>query len=119
MKKLTKKESVELHRKLWNWVADETLRLKRKVYGNEYFEKMRISTEDVPCCHCYCCEYDELYNPDKNCYYCPIKWGDDNEKCGNNMHYKLWSTSEDYKEAAKYARKIANMPEREDYEGEE
>lgn len=31
------------HRKMWNWIADQTLKLKRKVYKEEYFDEMGIS----------------------------------------------------------------------------
>ena len=31
MKELTKSEAIRLHRKMWNWIAEETLKKKEKV----------------------------------------------------------------------------------------
>ena len=36
--KLTREQAIMEHRKMWNWIADETLRLKRRVPKDNYFE---------------------------------------------------------------------------------
>ena len=122
MKKLTKKEAIKLHRKLWNWVADETLRLKRKVKKEEYFYRNHIDREDIPKNKCYCCEYDEQKQDkctNKSCKYCPISWGNRDNDCEKPSYYSEWNYAIDYKEAAEYARKIANLSERKNYDNEE
>lgn len=33
---MTRKEAIENHRKMWNWIADETVKQQRKVLKSEY-----------------------------------------------------------------------------------
>ena len=41
--KLTREEAVRLHRQMWRWIRDETLRLKRPVTAREYFVSMETN----------------------------------------------------------------------------
>lgn len=123
--KLTREEAIENHRKMWNWIADETEKRKRKVEKIEYFDEHML---DLDFCflHCYCCQY--VYGDDGDyavlftkCDLCPIEWGVKMKNCifdeyclnGDSPFLKFVDTcSGDYKTAAKYAREIANLPER-------
>lgn len=84
MGRLSKSEAIKKHRKIWNWIADETLKQKRKINKNEYFMAHKGVT-DTLLCDCCCCEYVIDY---------------------------INTYSHDYKKAAKLARQIAELPER-------
>lgn len=55
MEKLTKEKAIEEHRKMWNWIADETLKQKRKVNENEYFQHLNLT--DIPKDNSFISEY--------------------------------------------------------------
>ena len=40
--RLTREQAIAEHRKMWNWIADETEKLKRRVGEREYFLAMGI-----------------------------------------------------------------------------
>lgn len=112
---LTFDEAIENHRKMWNWVADETEKRQRIVEKRDYFKENEI-TEDV-FERCFCCEYGgqraKRYEGTAKCYYCPINWlYDDCED--EKSYYMLWYHCEDWRKTANYARKIANLPVREE-----
>ena len=115
----TREDFIFHHRKMWNWIADETLRLKRIVCKHEYFQAMNIDEVLLPLNTCYCCE--SCYHL-KYCDDCPIDWKSNAPefKCknkekifDNNGIYGKWLDEPDYKKAAKLARTIANLPEKE------
>lgn len=101
------------HRKMWNWIADETLRLKRKVEKFEYFEAMGIPEDEIPINRSYCCAYDMKCMENSNyiialwCENCPIDWNSIMKK------HMCQSDIDNYKEAVRLARIIANLPEKE------
>ncbi len=116
--RLTKDEAIANYRKMWNWIADETLKQERKVEELEYFDAHGI--ENTPYNHCYCCEYDHNQS-DTDCSNCPINWGgeyggceDRDESCDGRGFYVLWEDETNYVIAAGIARLIAELPERED-----
>ena len=124
MKKLTKQEAIENHRKMWNWIADETERQTMIVGQGRYFDTFGI--EDVPESACYCCEYnrqcsEELENQYR-CDFCPVDWGENRSTCSNLYNeqgrlvgdglFEHWRCTTDWSEAAELAREIANLPER-------
>lgn len=123
--KLTFEEAIENHRKMWNWIADETEKRRELVNKSDYFEE-----NDIIMCHlfCFCCQYAKD-NSDatrlgveiRDCKICPIDWGvqvDDYDKhqcIKHNTPYDWWveaNSFEEWKFAAKYARQIANLPVR-------
>ena len=120
MMNLTREEAIANHRKMWNWIADETERLERVVLKPEYFKEHNISHNDFPVHFCYCCDFDSQSLSLPLCSACPINWGVDTEIkacCNKKSSYKKWVTvvkhySDDWKSAAKLAREIANLPER-------
>lgn len=108
--KLTKTLTVALHRKLWHWIADETERQKRCVEKKEYplFHRFIID------CDCWCCEYTPF-----DCNICPIQWRIDDDSLGQVKcilsEFGDWSYAVnigDWREAARIARIIAELPER-------
>lgn len=123
MKELTKPEAVKSHREMWHWIADETLKRKRKVYKIDYFREMEIPFGEIPINECYCCEYNnqqfEKFGVDIDeapCNFCPVDWeydvyalmclSDDEEGS-----FGKWVKETNYKEAAKLARMIAELNE--------
>lgn len=116
--KLTKSEAVRLHRKLWNWIADETERLKFKGEKCEYFKN--FESKDIPNSECYCCEYASTITGEsyKCVDICPIDWGEcfgGRKNCFDSL-YELWDLEGDWQKAANLARQIASLPERPDME---
>ena len=113
---LTKQLAIKLHRKLWRWIADETERRKEVVGKHDYplFKRKDISY------NCWCCEYAE-----GECKNCPIIWNGEwyyNDlglripECEDG-EYGKWSEKAmrgNWKEAAHWARVIAELPERDD-----
>lgn len=111
---LTKQLAIKLHRKLWRWIADETERRKEIVKKSDYplFERKIIRW------NCWCCEYAK-----EECKNCPIEWAkkEHNDHLGLEMirctdgEYRKWYKATergDWKEAAHWARVIAELPER-------
>lgn len=71
--KWTRDDFLFHHRKMWNWIADQTLRLKKKVLKQEYFIAMRIPKNKMPCSLCYCCQYNIIrYDGLHVCKCCPV-----------------------------------------------
>lgn len=113
---LTKSEAIANHRKMWNWIADETLKQERLVEKREYFEAHGIT--DIPRNECYCCE-SVFYEYYKYCLNCPIDWGgefntcvDRDSICDRKGLFALWLLEFDYIKSAELAKRIAELPER-------
>lgn len=118
MQNLTKEKAVQLHRELWHKIAEI---LERNNEGHKHIEELKekalrelgYTTCSVPFNMCWCCEYTELQMLD--CDKCPVEWGD-NYCSANNGEYYLFqiALNGSDKEAATIARKIAELPEREE-----
>ena len=130
---LIRRKYLEMHRKLWNWIADETKRTRMCVYKFNAFVHFgwRVDINNF-CWACkytrwkeqYCSKREEYV--DGNCSeYCLIDWGRDAATglplaCANMdpitcSAYDNWSDAfkaNNWENAAKYAREIANLPER-------
>lgn len=100
-------------RKMWNWIADETEKQKRFVGKIEYFNN---NGKPIPIELCYCCEYTKALNG-KNCGHCPCtNPTDERFLCADGL-YSKWRhcfNNDDYINAAKFAKKIANFEFRKD-----
>ena len=108
---MTREEAIENHRKMWNWIADETEKRKKKVFKEEYFIEHNLNSCFLDC---YCCHYTRI-NKFNNCEACPVEWEGETGLCfdTDSPYFRFSSTHYyDYKTAAKYAREIANLPER-------
>ncbi|MFR2774804.1 MAG: hypothetical protein ACLTBR_03120 [Anaerostipes sp.] len=122
MKKLTREEAISLHRKMWNWIADEMEKMGKFINKYSYFKAMKIP--DCPDYLCYCCEYAIQQNNGElrsRCKHCPLDWESkyDLFMCsqieelddGEGL-YERWEECENVKEGVKLARQIANLEER-------
>lgn len=128
---MTREEAVRLHRILWNHVADiiesGTLNDKKHVstIKEAAFRKMIEQGElekgiRNPTFDCFCCEYlfqtegDFVPDPEICSNRCPISWGSCDGCCIPNEYGDFLSfyRKEDFDDAAKIARRIANLPER-------
>lgn len=117
-KQLTREQTIAEHRKMWNWIAEECLRRKEKVEKTDYFIHSGYSFSHFPNNFCWCCEYYvQNRNPKKNIKIsncirlCPIEF--EGGYCTSlESSYTGYIDTEDYMEAEKYARTIANLPER-------
>lgn len=115
---LTREEAISEHRKMWNWIADEIE--KEKKYQDINCLKEEYCDREGFCYltnNCFCCEYTNI-----NCSLCPIEWGsevedlmclDQYKEYDNEGLYALCRDELDWREQAKLARQIANLPERE------
>lgn len=124
MRELTRSEAIRLHRKMWNWIVEETLKKKEKVWKSDYFKKMGIILlENIPEVGCYCCEFTKqnLKNGDVCCNLCPLNWESevDSFMCCNKYEdydrkglFKQWLNEINYKKCASLAMKIANLTEK-------
>lgn len=129
--KLTKKEAIENHRKMWNWIAvmlksGRYKAFKYTEHGNKYGATISylkraylsmIGLKGKIFCDCFCCEYD-LYQYPKgnwNCSNCPLVWRNGHCEDGEyNELSRIPYTPENLPKAVELARRIANLPERED-----
>lgn len=123
MEKLTKKQAIEEHRKMWRWIAEETEKRKRVVRKGEYLD-LYYPNADIEC-DCFCCEYGTQKMIKKPCAKCPINWDSECDKymCFDKTNfeddnlYALWTEAgdtENWKKAAEVARQIAELPESEE-----
>lgn len=114
MHKLTLKEVVDNHKVLWTWLADESLKRKRKVEKHEYFIEHEICYPNVPYEQCYCCEYVVQNSLKGECENCPLSWGSVACFRGKALFIK-WLGEDNYIKAAELARQIANLPLKKKY----
>lgn len=124
MNKTLLENYLDKHRKMWNWIADETLKRKCPVGKSDYIKKNNIGTK--PANLCYMCEYTKRVNGFKDCSLCPLKWSDRHvimytDECVASITpfwLFMYTTSlchsgpksDMYKEVANYARQIAELP---------
>ena len=136
MENLTKEKAIELHRKMWRWIADETEKQKRFVTKYEAFQHFGWDEESVTGNE-WLCEYAEQNGSEKaigrDCFKCPLRIPGTEKSiwesclCSPASSYKQWRrivvevsyfekpiTEEDITLAAKYAREFANAPIKED-----
>lgn len=106
---MTKKEAVENHRKMWRWIAEETLKRERKVYKDEYLSLL-YHIQDING-ECFCCEYVSQLTYDA-CSMCPITWPG-GSCCGKNGLYTKFGRARTLKQRAELAHIISELPERE------
>ena len=122
MEKLTKQQAIKEHRKMWLWIAEQTEK-QEKVVGKDEYLDLYYPNADIEC-NCFCCEYDKQQNAEltHDCFNCPIDWDSERYECmcndktdlGDDNLFALWIRTcwlENWKEAAKLARQIAELPE--------
>ena len=115
-----KKYCIANYRKMWTWIANETLKQKRCISKYEAFKHFRWSGDTE--CLCWCCEYIKKVSSNMRCSeVCPIMFdGHTNLSglCGDNdSSFEKWKKAcreYNYMDAFEYAMKIALLPERKD-----
>ncbi len=136
--RLTKKLAILEHRKMWRWIADETLKRKIIVDKYDYFSSNVSRFTTLPENRCYACEFaikrcidldaDKFRDIFKChfCRYCPIDWQSEAEECMCQDKYKtgddlglfsLWHVccdNGDWEAEAKIAKQIAELKAREE-----
>lgn len=81
--RLTKKQAIEEHRKMWNWIAEQyhnrdvaDVRTLKQEYVEANFPDRAIIND------CFCCEYASQFTNEYEeiCKYCPLEWPSTEEK---------------------------------------
>lgn len=111
---ITKEDAVILHRKMWEWIVNETLLQKIKITKDDFFEAHPWLA--TPFQKCYCCQYAYQNTPEgeRLCNNCPLDWGEYNCMKGRNSLYGKWFLNDNYLEALGLAFEIMHLPEKED-----
>lgn len=138
---LTKKQAIEEHRKMWNWIANaikneedlpavvscyDWISLIVKLKGHYLLNCKGQKYKGIRA-YCFCCEYaynaynayNCAYHGKYVCRYCPVIWsGSTGDCCDEYGEYtELVSlcgySDENRRKAYILALKIANLPERE------
>lgn len=140
MKELSREEAIRMHRKMWNWLADETEKQNVSVDKFDFFKAHGIPESKRPLNYCYCCEYvyqttgeeldvnwktaEEL--PEDCADICPIDWGAEKDCMTDGSifwgvkrdcmtegsAFLQWYDTEEPEARAKIARIIAELPEK-------
>lgn len=112
--KLTRDKAIEEFRKMWNWIADETERCGEKMWPEDYLHEFGFDWVQDD----FLCEYKRQNKTCACCGNCPISFNEDGgpaKDCEDaGSPYDAWYWEEDWKKAAELARRIANLPEREE-----
>lgn len=110
---------VQMHREMWNSIADEIERKKRVLYVPGLKEQWLYDRGMSIFMDCFACEFavnkNEKFHVLQDCQTgCLFTWGDDCEfvKCMNG-YYKSCLTPTNWMEQAALARKIENLSVRE------
>lgn len=138
MEELTREEAIRRHRRMWNWLADETEQTGEPIAKSNAFKHFGWDVADAFAL-CWCCEwvyskcnkfdFDKVYYKSA-CSFCPLDWSNGEKKilkatCSKIMSddghmnaglYKQWwfktNNEQNLVEAARLARIIANLPEK-------
>lgn len=118
MKELTREQAIAEFRKMWSWIAEETLKQRRIVQKHEYFNA-NPSKEKPKNSMCYLCDYAihmTLKHGGRTCCHCPIDWGQ--LSCmGGLVEFTVYTNweqcaTDNWEDAARYAKQISELPEK-------
>uniref|UniRef100_A0AAU8B0C4 Uncharacterized protein n=1 Tax=Dulem virus 36 TaxID=3145754 RepID=A0AAU8B0C4_9CAUD len=125
---LTREQAIAEHRKMWNWIADESEKRNVMLNKTHYFIEHNINANELKD-YCFACEYAyQTYqtkgkkHSTKFCNYCPLVWESNRRTfmCECKDHrlddlglFALWRNSKTIEEHVRYARLLANLPEKE------
>lgn len=77
---LTKNEAIQNHRKMWNWIAEQTKARKKPVDKKEYISECDPEVRHITST-CWLCEYAEHHKQLRPgvrnghaCNACPLRW---------------------------------------------
>lgn len=107
---LTKREAIKEHRKMWLWIARESIKQKRCMTKEEYLSEYNYPEISS---RCFCCEY--VRENFEHCNMCPVDWITVTSCMGNGSYYIGWRNAtikSNYVESAFLAYKISQLPER-------
>lgn len=113
---ITYQQAVTEHRKMWNWIAEQTELYQTCFSKNNYME-LTENTNVIS--NCFLCQYamrqwqEETWSTQNYCDYCIGIWSENPEKNCSVTTYGAWYQAyrkNDWELAAKYARLIANLP---------
>ena len=76
-----KKVIIENHKKLWDWIYQETLKKKKDINKFHYFKKYSTYLKRIPKEYCYLCEYNDQFLNRITCENCLGKW----DRCAGIM----------------------------------
>lgn len=115
----TKEEYIAEHRKMWNWIADESIKNHCKKNKLQYLRHIGVDPKSINT-KCWMCDYACKQTDDIEivCEYCPLEWekvnGEKVPYCcayDDSLYYSFCSCSyKNYEYAAEIARRIANLP---------
>lgn len=114
--KITKETAILEHIKMWNWIADNVIKLKPKKaiqIKQAYFDSEKPTVSLIA--NDYVCHYVNT-NHTGDCYYCPIKWGlSDFNVCAEEEVglFNYCVKNGYYKDASYIAKVIAQLPTKE------
>lgn len=124
---MRREEAIKDFRNMWEWMADKTEELKRKVSKIDYFMAHDFDDLEIPMRFCFLCEYADdqfLYKGGNvDCEYCPIDFGfvrctgagETEDGVPLSVYDRwYWCEREDWQEAARLCREIARLPEKGD-----
>lgn len=140
MEELTREEAIRRHRLMWNWLADEAEKGK-VVVKKDAFKHFGWNTSEA-LSKCWCCEWVYIeWQRSKHsfapCAHCILDWSNgENEVCKATCTeiitcdddtkpglYKEWyfATRQEVNlsEASKFARIIANLPEKKEVQDDD
>ena len=106
---MTKEEVIRKHREMWRWLAKNPGGEWKEDYLEKSGPEARLGYD------CYLCDYVNK-NHNRDCRYCPVEWPEESCYCYDGLYTK-WEFAmlgEDYTRAAKLARRIAELPEKEE-----
>ena len=134
---LSKKETIEEHRKMWNWIAERLTAENGKNIDELKFEYCEQFADYAILNQCFCCQYVENHMNDDEpmrCDLCPLEWGTENqvgkyfcekglvgkplpfeEEYGHGLWLKAMKAISEYKDyelAREIAKQIAELPEK-------
>ncbi len=119
---LTKEQAIEGHRKMWNWIADKIEEIT-EVRDIDTYKFCYCTENELDLLNlCFCCEYS-CRPYDANCGKCPLEWEsnlkgymctDKNKEDDYEGLYSLCTQAKTWQEQVELARKIANLPAREE-----
>ena len=117
---------------MWNWIADQTEQRQTIVGKTEFFTEHGIPLyiKGGPVvCECFCCQFafeekQRGIGHESRCIYCPLTWVDGQPDrtakdkgwgcIDKSSPFTAWGRLKptEWKEAARIARVIANLPEK-------
>ena len=111
-----RKYCIDNHRKMWHWLAENPNKNKKDWPG---WKKYNIDPSPKEMKYCFLCGYISHTEKDKGCYHCPLDWYITDmcmSRYPEESYYLSYCDAITLKAKTKYAKIIANLPEKDDTE---